>query len=68
MKLQTFLNKFTNDDFLLTVDGWCEEMPFSEYINEKENCTYWKNYKNREIKSFAILTTNDRPELCISLI
>lgn len=66
MKLQTFLNKFTNDDFILTVDGWCNEMPFSEYDDEKK-MDYWKKYKDREIKSFAILTTNDRPELCIAL-
>jgi len=67
MKLQTFLNKFTNDDFILTVDGWCDEMPFSEYEEEKK-MDYWKKYKDREIKSFAILTTNDRPELCIKLM
>jgi hypothetical protein len=67
MKLQTFLNKFTNDDFILTVDGWCDEMPFSEYEEEKK-MDYWKKYKDREIKSFAILTTNDRPELCIRLM
>lgn len=67
MKLQTFLNKFTNDDFILTVDGWCDEMPFSEYDEEKK-MDYWKKYKDREIKSFAILTTNDRPELCIRLM
>lgn len=23
MRLQEFLNKFTNEDFLLTVNGWC---------------------------------------------
>lgn len=67
MKLQTFLNKFTNDDFLLTVYGWCDEMPFSEY-NEEKNMDYWKKYKNMEVKSFAILTTNDRPELCVKLV
>lgn len=66
MKLQTFLNKFTNDDFILTVDGWCDEMPFCEYSEEKKS-NYWKNYKDREIESYAILTTNDRPELCIKL-
>lgn len=66
MRLQEFLNKFTNTDFLLTVDGWCDEMPFSEYEEEKK-AEYWSEYKNRKIKSFAILTTNDAPELCISL-
>lgn len=67
MKLQTFLNKCNNDDFILTVDGWCDEMPFSEYDEEKK-MDYWKKYKDREIKSFAIFTTNDRPELCITLM
>jgi len=67
MKLQTFLNKFTNDDFMITVDGWCEEMWFSEYEEEKK-MDYWKEFKDREIKSFAILTTNEKPELCIKLM
>lgn len=66
MKLQTFLNKFTNDNFMITVDGWCDEMWFSEYENEK-TMDYWKMFKDREIKSFAILTTNEKPELCIKL-
>ncbi len=66
MTLQAFLNKFTNDDFLLSVDGWCEELDFSKYENEKGQ-DYWNTFKNRKIKSFAILTTNMRPELCISL-
>lgn len=66
MKLQEFLNKFTNHDFLVTVDGLWDEMPFWEYEDEKK-CKYWQEYKNREIKSFAILTTNEQPELCIRL-
>lgn len=67
MKLQTFLNKFTNEDFVITVEGWCYEMPFSEYKEEKK-MDYWKKYKNRKIKSFAILTANDKPELYITLM
>lgn len=67
MKLQTVLNKFTNEDFIITIDGLCDEMPFSEYKEEKKE-DYWKKYKNREIKSFAILLTNDVPELCIALM
>lgn len=66
MNLQTFLNKFTNNDFLLTVDGWCEEMPFCEYETEK-NKDYWIKYKNRIIKSYSIILTNGNPELCIML-
>ena len=66
MKLQEFLNKFTNDNFIVTVDGLWDEMPFWEYADEKK-CSYWKEYKDREIKSFAILTTNESPELCIKL-
>ena len=66
MKLQTFLNKFTGSYFLITVDGWCEEMPFSEYEEEKK-MEYWKKFKDREIKSCCILTTNETPELCITL-
>lgn len=66
MTLQSFLNKFTNSDFLLSVDGWCDELPFWEYEDEK-NQEYWKNYKHRQIKSLSIITTNDRPELVICL-
>lgn len=66
MRLQEFLNKFTNEDFLITVDGWCEELPFSSYEEEKK-ADYWKKYKDRKIASMAILTTNGEPELIIHL-
>ena len=66
MTLQAFLNKFTNDDFLLTVNGWCDEMNFSDYEEEKTQ-EYWNKFKNRKIKNVAILTTNMRPELYITL-
>ena len=66
MRVQELLNKFTNDSFMITCDGWCEELPFSEYDEEKKQ-DYWKKYKDRKIKSLAIITTNERPELCISL-
>ncbi len=66
MTLQAFLDKFTNDEFLLTVDGLCDEMAFSEYETEKLE-DYWNTFRHRKIKSFAILTTNMQPELCISL-
>lgn len=66
MKLQEVLNKFTNQDFLLTVKGWCDELPFYEYENEKAEA-YWEKYKNKKVKSMAILTTNDRPELIVNI-
>ena len=66
MRLQELLNKFTNADFVITVDGWCDEMSFWEYEDEKKQ-DYWKKYKDRKIKDMAIITTNGRPELCISL-
>ncbi|KAB0575115.1 hypothetical protein EI53_02242 [Fusobacterium naviforme] len=66
MRLQELLNKFTNADFLLTVDGWCEELSFYDYEEEKRE-EYWKEYKNKKIKGLAILITNERPELCIEL-
>lgn len=66
MRVQELLNKFSNDNFLITVDGWCEELSFCEYEDEKKQ-TYWEQFKNRKIASLAILTTNERPELCISL-
>lgn len=66
MRVQELLNKFTNAEFILSVDGWCDELPFSEYENEKK-ADYWKEFKDRKIKSLAIITTNERPELCLTL-
>lgn len=66
MGLQELLNKFTNTDFKITVEGWCDELPFSEYEDEKKE-EYWKNYKDKKVDSMAILTTNGKPELLIRL-
>ncbi|WP_405308745.1 hypothetical protein [Methanobrevibacter sp.] len=66
MKLSEVLNKFKNDAFLLTVNGWCDELPFSEYEDEKKQ-EYWKNYRDCKVISMYILTTNDRPELIIDI-
>lgn len=66
MRLQEVLNKFTNDVFLLSVNGWCEEMPFYEYENEKKQ-DYWKIFKDRKVKSMAIIITNNKPEFRITI-
>lgn len=66
MRLQELLNKFTNADFLLTVNGWCDELSFYEYEDEKKE-EYWEKYKDKKVKRLSILTTNGRPELCISI-
>lgn len=66
MKLNTLLNKISNNNFLLTVEGLFDEMPFREYEAEKKQ-PYWKDYKDRDIEDIMILTTNDKPELYISL-
>lgn len=66
MRLQEVLNKFTNTDFLLTVNGWCEELSFCEYEDEK-NSNYWNDFKNKRVTELAILTTNEVPELCITI-
>lgn len=66
MKLQELLNKFTNADFLITVKGWCNELSFYEYEDEKK-AEYWKKYKDKKVKSMAILLTNGRPELIIEI-
>ena len=66
MRLQEVLNKFTNSDFLLTVNGWCNELSFCEYEDEK-NQEYWKEFKDKKVTGMAILTTNGRPELCIRI-
>lgn len=66
MRLKEVLDKFSNADFVLTVDGLCDELSFYEYQNEKKE-KYWEIYENREIRSMAILTTNGQPELYIKL-
>lgn len=66
MRLQKILNKFTDTDFLITVNGWCDELPFHEYENEKKQ-EYWKKYKDKKVKGMSILITNGRPELCIEI-
>lgn len=52
--------------FLITVNGWCSELYFGEYEDEKKR-EYWKEYKDKKVKSMAILTTNGEPELCIEI-
>ncbi len=66
MRLQELLNKFTNSDFLISDNGWCDELSFYEYENEKKE-EYWKNYKDKKVKSIALILTNDSPELCIEI-
>lgn len=66
MKLQEIINKFDNDSFLLTVDGLCEELRFSD-IDDMKKHDYWKDYKNRKVKKMYIISTNYMPELCIKL-
>ena len=66
MRVQELLNKFTTENFIITCDGWCDELPFSDYDEEKKQ-DYWIKYKDRKIKNLAIITTNEQPELCITL-
>lgn len=66
MRLQELLDKFTNCEFLLTVNGLCDELYFYDYEYEKEE-DYWEKYKDKKVKSLAILTTNEIPELCITI-
>ena len=66
MRLQELLDKFTNCEFLLTVNGLCEELSFYDYEDEKKE-DYWEKYKDKKVKSMAILTTNEMPELCITI-
>lgn len=66
MRLEEILNKFTNSDFLITVNGWCDELSFYEYEDEKKE-EYWSDFKDKEVLSMSILTTNESPELCITI-
>lgn len=64
MKLQTVLNKFVNDTFLITINGLCDEIPFWEF----KKMEFWKEYKNSIVKSMNLLLSNDKPELMITII
>lgn len=66
MKLVEVLEKFSNNDFLLSVNGWCSEMGFWEFEVEKEQ-GYWYKFKDKEVLSMSILSTNEMPELCITI-
>lgn len=65
MRLGDVLNRMSNASFLLTITGVCDEWYYgSEKIKEE---TYYKTYKDRKVRSMAILITNGLPELCITL-
>jgi hypothetical protein len=66
MRLQEVLNKFSNSDFLLTVNGWCDELPFWEYPEEQKQA-YWSKYKDKKVVGFSLHMTNEQPELCIRI-
>lgn len=66
MILVEVLDKFTNDDFLISVNGWCLEKGFWEYAVEKKDGFFYK-FRNKEVLSMSILSTNDTPELCITI-
>lgn len=66
MRLEELLDKFVSKGFSITVYGWCNEMPFYEYENEKKK-DYWEKYKDKKVINMAILTTNGEPELCINV-
>lgn len=66
MKLYEILDRFSNEDFLISVNGWCSEMSFSEYQAQKEY-VYWDDFKDKEVISMSILSTNGSPELCVKI-
>lgn len=65
MKLESIVSKFINSDFLLTVNGICNE--WYGGIEELPGQDYYDEYKDCEVKSFSIITTNDVPELIIDI-
>lgn len=66
MKLCDFLDMIRNTDFLVSVGGLWDELPFEEYPKEKE-MDYWNEWKDREVVNMALLTTNGEPELYIGV-
>jgi hypothetical protein len=66
MKLNELLNKFHGEDFLLSIVGLCDEMPFSDYEIEKKQ-PYWKIYRDRNVTGICLTETNDTPELIVHI-
>lgn len=65
MRLRDVLNKFTNSSFLLTINGVCDE--WYGGVEELKKEAYYKEYRDKTVKSMAILSTNDKPELIIRI-
>lgn len=66
MKLQELLDKIVNVNFLLTVDGFCDQLPFWRFDTQKEEFD-WVYFKDRVVKNIQILEVDGMPELWISL-
>lgn len=65
MKLKEVINTFSNSNFLLTINGVCDEWLCG--IDELPNEEYYQKYKDKKILSMAILSTNETPELIIRI-
>ena len=65
MRLRDVLNKFTNSAWLLTINGVCDE--WYGGVEELKDQDYYKDYRDKKVISMAILTTNEMPELCITI-
>lgn len=65
MKLREVLNKFSNSSFLLTINGVCDE--WYGGVEELKKEEYYKEYRDKNVQSMAILTTNETPELIITI-
>lgn len=65
MKLKTLLNKFTNSSWLLTINGVCDEWYGGAEELKKED--YYEKYKDKNVLSIAVLSTNGMPEFLITI-
>ena len=65
MKLKEVLNKFSNNAFLLTINGVCDE--WLGGVEELKKESYYRKYKDKKVLSMAILSTNYKPELIIRI-
>lgn len=65
MRLRDILNKFTNSSWLLTINGVCDE--WYGGVEELKEEDYYKKYRDKKVLSMAILSTNEVPELMITI-
>ncbi len=65
MKLCDLLSMFTNSNFLLTIEGVCNEWYSGAELLQDE--AEYRKHLDCRVKTMAIICTNGDPELCLEI-